>query len=188
MPASPPRPRRAPPPLDAAALDRLALRYVERFATTRGKLVDYLTRKVRERGWEGPPADPKGVAGRMAELGYVDDRAFAEMRAASLARRGLGAARVEQALRQARVGEEDAEAVRPVVAEQAVATALAFARRRRIGPFAAAPADRAQREKQIAAMVRAGHPFGLVRRVVETEPGEMGQLADLADCAGDEPC
>ena len=47
------RERRQPPPLDAAALERLALRYVERFATTRGRLTDYLTRKIRERGWEG---------------------------------------------------------------------------------------------------------------------------------------
>ncbi|KTW08260.1 RecX family transcriptional regulator, partial [Sphingomonas sanguinis] len=37
-------------------LERLALRYVERFATTEGKLVDYLTRKLRERGWAGEGA------------------------------------------------------------------------------------------------------------------------------------
>ena len=42
--------RRTLPPLDAAALERLALRYVERFATTRGKLTDYLRRKIREIG------------------------------------------------------------------------------------------------------------------------------------------
>ena len=45
-----PREPRLARPLDAAALDRLALRYVERFATTRGKLADYLRRKMRERG------------------------------------------------------------------------------------------------------------------------------------------
>ena len=70
--------RRPAPPLDAAALDRLALRYVERFATTRGKLADYLRRKVRERGWTGPDADPQAIAERMAGLGYIDDRQFAE--------------------------------------------------------------------------------------------------------------
>ena len=58
-----------PRPLDAAALDQLALRYVERFATTRGKLADYLRRKVRERGWQGAPVDPASVAERMAALG-----------------------------------------------------------------------------------------------------------------------
>jgi regulatory protein len=39
-----PAPRRIPGPLDSAALDRLALRYVERFATTRAKLAAYLAR------------------------------------------------------------------------------------------------------------------------------------------------
>lgn len=39
-------------PLDPARLERLALRYVERFATTRVKLTRYLERKVRERGWD----------------------------------------------------------------------------------------------------------------------------------------
>jgi regulatory protein len=188
---SPRTPRRPPPPLDAAALDRLALRYVERFATTRGKLADYLARKIRERGWEGEPADPQALAAKMAALGYVDDRAFAEMRAAALTRRGLGGGRVTTALRQARVGEEDAAAVRPAVVGKAVATALAFARRKRIGPFAAVPADRAGQAKQLAQMVRAGHPFALARRIVAAAPGEEAEFADdpdLTRCDDDEPC
>ncbi|HYZ48955.1 MAG TPA: RecX family transcriptional regulator, partial [Sphingomonas sp.] len=40
-------------PLDAPALERFALRYVERYATTRARLADYLSRKLRERGWAG---------------------------------------------------------------------------------------------------------------------------------------
>ncbi|MGP7795921.1 regulatory protein RecX [Sphingomonas sp. CLY1604] len=170
--------RRPPPPLDAAALERLALRYVERFATTRGKLADYLTRKIRERGWEGEPADPQALAGRMAELGYVDDRLYAESKAAALTRRGLGARRVGAALRQARVDEADAEALAPAIAAQAWEAALTFARRRRIGPFGAAVDDRAVRDRQLAAMLRAGHDFALARRIVAArdteELGESG--------------
>jgi regulatory protein len=184
-------PRRPPPPLDAAALERLALRYVERFATTRGKLADYLVRKIRERGWEGEPADPAALAERMATLGYVDDRAFAELRAASLTRRGLGGGRVATALRQARVGEADAAAVRPAVAGQATATALAFAKRKRIGPFAVAAADRALQARQLAQMIRAGHPFALARRIVAAGPGDLDDFADdpdLAHCDDDDPC
>ena len=49
------RPR---PPVGAAKLDELALSYVGRFATSRGKLVDYLRRKLRERGWEGEGDPP----------------------------------------------------------------------------------------------------------------------------------
>lgn len=166
-----PHDRRSPSPLDAAALDRLALRYVERFATTRGKLVDYLRRKIRERGWDGAPADPAMVAEKMAALGYVDDRAFAEMRAAALARRGLGGRRVAQALRVAHVAESDAAAVLEQAEERPVDTALAFARRRRFGPWAKAAPDERLRERQVAAMVRAGHAPSLARRIVLSPPG-----------------
>ena len=40
-------------PLNEERLHELALFYVGRFATTRAKLIAYLSRKLRERGWEG---------------------------------------------------------------------------------------------------------------------------------------
>jgi regulatory protein len=163
------------PPLDTAALERLALRYVERFATTRGKLAAYLERKVRERGWEGPAADAAGLAERMAALGYVDDRAFAEARASAMARRGLGARRVAQDFRAAGIGEEDAAELATAIAERAMKAALALARRRRIGPWGDGNPDRAVRDKQLAAMMRAGHAFDLARQVVAMAPGDVPQ-------------
>jgi len=163
--------RRASTPLDRAALERLALRYVERFATTRAKLAAYLDRKIRERGWDGPPADPETIAARMAELGYVDDRAFAEAKARSMARRGLGPRRVAQAFHAAGIGSDDADAVAPEIADGAVEAALALARRKRIGPFGSAVPDRELREKHLAQMVRGGHDFALARRIVDMAPG-----------------
>jgi regulatory protein len=172
-------PRRPVPALDRPALERLALRYVERFATTRGRLTDYLKRKIRERGWDGEPADPAAIAEHMAELGYIDDRAYGEAKASAMARRGLGARRVAGALHQAGVKGEDAEAIAPGIADRALDAAVAFARRRRIGPFAEEPADRPLREKQIGAMLRAGHSPTLARRIASMKPGE--DLTDLAD-------
>ena len=165
-----PRERRVVPPLDAAALERLALRYVERFATSRGKLTEYLMRKIRERGWDGEPADAAALSERMAELGYVDDRAFAEARASTMQRRGLGSRRVAGALREARIDEADTQAVAPAIADRAVSSALAFARRKRIGPYALTEPDRVLREKQIGAMIRAGHGFDLSRRIASAAP------------------
>lgn len=172
------RRRRSTTPLDPESLDRLALHYVERYATTEARLTAYLERKLRERGWEGERPDAAATAARMAALGYVDDRAFAEARASSMARRGLGARRIALAFRQAGIGDDDAEAVAPAIAAGAVDAALAFARRRRIGPFAAAEPDRAGREKQLAAMVRGGHDFALARRIVEMAPGDDVSLLE----------
>ncbi|HSI19237.1 MAG TPA: regulatory protein RecX [Sphingomonas sp.] len=174
------RARRPIPPLDSAGLERLALRYVERFSTTRAKLADYLRRKIRERGWDGPVTDPAAIAAHLAELGYIDDRAFGEARARAMGRRGLGKRRVDGALRQAGIEESDAEALAPAIVDQAVAAALTFARRKRIGPFAAAVADRPLREKQLGAMVRAGHDFALARRIVAMAPDEDVSVLDEA--------
>ena len=79
----------------------------------------------------------------MAALGYVDDRAFAAARAAALGRRGYGERRVGEALRAAGIDEEDGAEARQAARDGAWTAALRFAERRRIGPFAAAEADRA---------------------------------------------
>ena len=165
-------PTRLLPPLDAPALEKLALRYVERFATTRARLADYLDRKIRMRGWEGERPDPKGVAERMAQLGYIDDRSYGEAKASAMARRGLGVRRVVGALHQAGVKGDDAEAIAPGIEERSFDAAMTFARRKRIGPFAATAADRLLREKHVAAMLRAGHSLTLARRIVMMAPGD----------------
>src|SRR5215210_3064701 len=122
--------RRAPP-LDQKRLEELALRYVERFATTRSKLRDYLKRKLRERGWDGAnEPDLVVLAERFAELGYVDDSGFALGTARALAARGYGKRRLVEKLRIAGVGEADGEAARAHADDEAVAAALRFAERR----------------------------------------------------------
>ncbi len=151
----------------------MALHYVGRFATSRGKLATYLTRKVRERGWEGAPPDLPAMVERFADLGYVDDKAFAEGRARSLGARGLGKGRVRQALHAAGIGEDDAAGAHEIADESRWDAALRFARKRRIGPWAAEVADRAGREKAIGAMIRGGHDFAAARVIVAAAPGEV---------------
>lgn len=161
------RSRKPRPPLDEAALRELALAYVSRFATSRAKLAAYLQRKLHERGWAGAGAPPlEAVVERIAELGYVDDSAFALTKARSLGQRGYGARRVGQALRQAGISDDDGEEARALALAEAAQSALRFARRRAIGPFATTNADRAQQERWLAAMIRAGHDLALARRII----------------------
>lgn len=168
------RKRKPRPPLDGEALERLALFYAGRYATTRSKLSGYLSRKLAQRGWSGEADAPvEKLVERLAGLGYVDDRAFAASRAASLASRGYGERRVREALAAAGIGDEDAAEARERARETAWAAALRFAERRRIGPFAPQEANRAQREKAMAAMLRAGHPLDIARRLVDARPGAI---------------
>jgi len=174
-------PRKTRPPLDAAKLDELALSYVGRFATSRAKLRNYLKRKLRERGWGGegePPVDE--LADRLVQLGYVDDRAYALSKARSLTGRGYGERRVRQALSLAGVAEEEAGDARQLAEAEAVDSALRFARRRSFGPYAAERPDPRRREREMAAMIRAGHGFGLARAIINLNPGEIPDFESLS--------
>jgi len=160
-------------PLDREALDMLAIGYVGRFATSRSKLIAYLARKLRERGWaeEGqPPVET--VADRLVELRYVDDEAYAAMKSGAMQRRGLGRRRIAEALRHDGIAEDISQDAAPDAAERWEA-AHRLARRKRVGPFAAQAPDRPTREKQLAAFLRAGHDLDVARLWVDAAPGEM---------------
>lgn len=162
-------------PLDAARLRELALAYVARFATSQARLEAYLARKLRERGWDDPAApDVAGIAQAMVDAGYVDDRAFAAAKSGSLLRRGYGQRRVGQALAAAGIDAETQGEVRAGEGE-ARRAALAMARKRRFGPFGPAAADRAMREKQVAAMLRAGHPLDSSRELIDAPSVEAAE-------------
>jgi regulatory protein len=159
--------RRPSRPLDAARLEELALAYVARFATTAVRLERYLGRKLRERGWDDAhEPDLAALVGRLAALGYIDDAAFAQSRSRSLLRRGYGPRRVHHALGEAGIASEVREAVRPGEAAARHA-ALALARKRGFGPFGRDRPDRQQRERQLAAMLRAGHSLDSAREMVD---------------------
>ena len=177
-----PRDRRPPTPLDAARLEELALAYVARFATSAGKLGQYLRRKLRERGWDGAgEPDAQALVARFVAAGYVDDAGFARGRATSLRRRGYGDRRVEQALRGAGISEEERSAVRASEGE-ARRAALTLARKRGFGPFGPEPPDPAKREKQLAAMLRAGHALDTARKLLNAQ-GEAEALEWVDEAA-----
>lgn len=182
-----PRTLRKPSPLSNTRLEELALAYVARFATTRAKLEAYLVRKLRERGWEGEHMpDAAGLSRRFAEAGYVDDAVYARMKTDSLLRRGYGERRVGEALRAAGVEEALRQEVAPQAA-QGLQAAAALARRRRFGPWSAMALERPQREKQIAAMLRAGHTLDNARQIVEAT--DLAALeAWIESAAGDDHC
>ena len=165
-------------PLDADGLREIALRYAGRYATTRAKLARYLAGKLRQRGWAAAePADVGALVERMADLGLVNDADFAEAQVRAMGRRGLGARRMAGALAAAGIDPElRAEALQEV---DGAAAALAYARKRRLGRFReSGPGDRVQAQKDMAAMLRAGHGFQAAKVALG------GAAAEFADDAG----
>ncbi|NJM50535.1 MAG: RecX family transcriptional regulator [Sphingomonadales bacterium] len=166
--------KRPAPPLNNRHLRDLALHYVGRYATTKAKLNSYLARKIRERGWTAAETKPdlEALSAEFADLGYIDDAAYAASRARSFARRGYGQRRLEQDLYAAGISDYDAIEARSESAAQLWQSAHAFARRKGIGPYAKETAPPEKRQKQLAAFVRAGHAYDIARKFVETQPGE----------------
>jgi regulatory protein len=166
------------PPLGETELRDLALSYVARFASTGARLEAYLARKLKERGVavdaDGREAriDIPALVARLVELGYVDDAAYARMRARDLGARGYGARRVEQALWAAGVDETIRADTAPHEHARRAAAVL-MAQKRRLGPYgagrdeAADPlSQRKAHEKAVAAMLRAGHDYEHVRFIL----------------------
>ncbi len=169
--------KRVKPPLTETKLRDLALHYAARFASTGARLEGYLVRKIRERGLAEDAdgrtveVDVPALVARLVELGYVDDDAYARMRARDLGSRGYGARRVEESLRHAGVGEGLRRQHAPGEAAGRRAAAL-MANKKRLGPYGA-PSDgkdplsaRKAHEKAVAAMLRAGHPYDHVKVIL----------------------
>ncbi len=172
------KPRRRPPrPVTSAYLERAALAYLERYASSADNLARVLRRKVearcRLRGEDAteflPRVEP--VVARAVTAGLLDDSRYAAGRVATLRRRGgsarliaakLGAKGVERATIQAALADDPGDEL---------TAAKALARRRRIGPFRSGERS-AFREKDLAVLARAGFAFGIARQVVDAEAEE----------------
>jgi regulatory protein len=148
-------------------LERWALGYLGRYASSAENLRRVLMRRVRRHAPEAvQPARPliEAILTRYREAGLLDDAAYAAARATSLHRRGGSLMVIRTRLMAKGVaGEVVASAVgslQELGPDPDLAAACAFARRRRLGPFRRAAADRA---RELAAFARAG--FG--RRIAE---------------------
>lgn len=99
--------------------------------------------------------------------GLVDDAAYARARAATLRRRGWPVRRIQAALQLKGVPREEiAAALGTQSEEDEVGAAQRFAERRRLGPWRLT--QRAEkRQKDVAALIRAGFSARLARRTIE---------------------
>ncbi len=165
------RPVEPRPALDAALIEKWALSYLGRFASSAENLRRVLRRRARRRSdAEGArTADPliDALIARYRAAGLLDDAAYAAARARARLARGHSLRRIAAGLAAKGVGaEERAGALRSLGddgVDPDLAAACAFARRRRLGPFRRDPASAEEHDRALAAFARAG--FG--RRVAE---------------------
>lgn len=159
------------------------LRYLARISASRASVRRVLLRKLAKLRPPDPDADPAEIdegpidqaIGRLTELGYVDDAAFARGRGRSLVGRGVSKAGIRHHL--ARQGIDRAtmesayEALTEEVPEPEEAAAIAFVRKRRLG-WHRPEEQRAQYHRaDLARLMRHGFPADIASAALE-EPAD----------------
>ena len=193
MSDAPKRPRRtAGPPPNAARLREAALAHLARFAATEVGLRRVLERRIARwaRAAEAEGQAREAVTAATAALqmeivslaknlvaaGAVNDAAFAESRARRLARSGHSRRAIAAHLAAKGIETETAAAALPEGEEAELLAAIAFCRRRRIGPFARVAPDTTARMKALAALARGGFAQGVARRALAMEPDQAEEM------------
>ncbi len=170
----PARPKRIPPPVDGAQLLRLAQDYVGRFwgpaASLRRVLLRHAQRSVRDHGSDAGQLqrEMEGIIAMMVEAGAVNDRRFAELRAATLAERGVSQRMVAQRLRQRGIAGEDVD---HAIAELKggggdLAAARNLVQRRKLGHLRPPEERKLSRDKDLAVLLRGGFGFDTAKKAL----------------------
>ena len=168
------------------SLERAGLHYLERYASTEAGVRSVLLRKIDRAARDGRcDADEAAVwvdeiVQKFVRLGYVDDASFARAKAGSLRRRGDSAAKirmtparkgVDRDLIDEALGAEDTDTAGPDGDAEFIA-ACRFARRRRLGPMRLEETRADMRQKDLAALARAGFSMDVAIRVLDLETAE----------------
>ena len=170
-------------PVTRDYLDRAALYYLERYASSSENLRRVLLRKARRRlGPEaeiGPEIDAMvaETVEKAIRIGLIDDAHYAGSRVASLMRRGTSTRQIQAKLAAKGVAREAVAQALEGAEPDDLSLARRFAARKRLGPWR--KSDPAPfRDKDMAALARAGFSYAVARAVLETEIGEDGQAVE----------
>jgi regulatory protein len=161
-----------PRTLTPDSLYKSALHYLERYAASQAGVRAVLQRnlKRRERRGEALPEQAQQwieqAVNKLSAAGYLNDKAFAETKLVALRRAGASARVIKMKLTHKGVDTATLEAVLESDESNDKEAALAYAKRRRLGPFADARTRTEKRDKHIAALVRAGFSLSLARDLV----------------------
>ncbi len=175
------RRRTGPKKATPERLQKAALAYLERYATStenfRRVLMRRVTASARNHGTD--PEEGAQVVDRLVtrftELGYLDDKGYADMRVGSLHRRGVSRRAIRMKLSEKGVEGAVAEAALEELSESLeregidpdLQAAHHYAKRRRIGVYRRSGRDE-NRQRDLAALARQGFSFDIARQVIGT--------------------
>ncbi len=182
--------KRAPRKATAKYLRNSALYYLGRYSASSAHLRRRLLVKVarsaaaHETDAAAGAADVEALIGELESQGLLDDGLYARTKARSLHRRGNSARSIRAALGEKGVAAvliaAALESLSEETAQPELTAALAYARKRRLGPYRTAEARAEKREKDLAALGRRGFAYDLARRVIDAAD-PAGVETDIED-------
>ncbi len=184
--ANPPRrkgPRRKEPKKATSRhLENAALHYLQRFASSTENFRRVMMRRVERSARIHDTDQAEGAAmiedliRRFSGAGLLDDSVYAAGKALSLFRRGAPPRAIRAKLKSKGVDDGAIDAALAALTDEAAepefAAACVFARRRRLGPYRVKPGREERREKDLAALARAGFGYGVALSVVDADSVE----------------
>lgn len=168
--------RKPPRKISPRSLENAALHYLKRYAATVSQLRRVLVRRAERslRAHDGDKAEAlswvEELLKKLVRNGLLSDGAYAESKARSLRASGRSARAIAQKLRVKGIAPELvtqtlARATAQVSEEEAART---WARKKRLGPFRGdATTRRERRQKDLAALARAGFSFATAKKVID---------------------
>ena len=173
-------------PITAKYLQNAAAFYLERYPSTAEGLRRVLNRRVRKAEMADAPIIENvkqtidAIVAKFVDAGVIDDQAFAQTKARALHRRGTSTRLTRQKLRLAGIDGDTLDQAMAGLDRELHAdprqrewqAALALARRRRLGPFR--DKDRKEhRNRDLAAMARAGFDYDLAKKVIDAKEHDI---------------
>ena len=160
----------APRPVTAAYLRNAAMHYLSQRSASAQMVRQVLSRRAKKRAGvkrlepEMQQLIDAAVAALVA-LGLIDDARFAEVRATTLAGRGLSRRRIVAGLAAKGISRETVAATAAAEVDE-LAQARRYVERRRLGKFRRGGVTEASRARDLAALARAGFSYGIAAKAL----------------------
>lgn len=184
--------QKLPRPVTERSLQWHSKRHLERYIASAEQLRRVLMRRVNRRLRAFPDEDRSVLTAlvdtevqRCMEQGFLNDERVADLWVEQLRNRGDSQLSIQQKLRQKGIASEVVQQAlskrdESTAGDAALLCAIAYARRRGLGPFRRdASLREPKKKKDMAAMMRAGHSYDHIRQILNTE--DINQLIEYAE-------
>lgn len=166
-----------PKPPTKSRLMNIALYYLERFESSEENLRTVLRRRIDKYVFLNREYNPvaayqwvEEVIAECLKQNFVNDERFALLKIESYLKAGKSRRYIEQKLKQKGIDEKLVASYFDNSAYSELETALDFAQKKKIGRFRPDKENRlANRQKDLAALIRAGFDYDVAKEVLESE-------------------